>query len=119
MSNAKIAKLLNLLIEKTESGELEWEPTVKSDVFQANFPRYSVRILTREGETGFDLDIVLQIINEEGMIVESVSDPQVSDFIESAFLRMRALHASARRIAMGVDRALDEIIDFLEPDIPF
>ncbi|MCE1016644.1 hypothetical protein LU640_05030 [Pseudomonas monteilii] len=117
MSNAKIARLLELLIERTESGELEWEPTVKSDVFQANFPRYSVRILTTEAE--IDIDIVLQIINEEGLVVESVRDPQLNGFVESAFLKMRALHESARRIAMGVDKALDEIIDFLEPDIPF
>ena len=117
MSYPKVARLILLLIEQTNDGRLSWEPTDRKDVFQANFPRYSVRILTVPAE--FESDVMLQIINDEGFIVESISDPQVNSHLEGAYTKMLALHESARRSAMGVEQALDDIIGWLEPDIPF
>ena len=114
MSYPKIAKLVEVLLSQTENGLLQWESTEKSEMFQASFPRYSVRLSIRY-VSDIDIDYVLQILNEFGDIVEEVSDPDLKDVLESAYKKMRVLHEAARRSAMGVESALDEILSFLEP----
>lgn len=114
MSYPKIARLVEALLTQTENGSLQWEQTEKSDTFQASFPRYSVRLFMRYANE-FEVDYVLQILNELGDIVEEVSDPDLKDVLDSAYKKMRELHETARRSAMGVESALDEILDFLEP----
>ena len=114
MSYPKIAKLVEALLTQTENGSLQWEPTEKSDTFQASFPRYSVRLFVRH-VSEFDVDYILQIINDFGDIVEEISDPDLNDVLDSAYRKMREVHEAARRSAMGVESALDEILGFLEP----
>lgn len=114
MSYPKIAKLVDALLSQTESGALRWAQTEKSDMFQASFPRYSVRLYTAQGNT-IEVDYVLQILNELGDIVEEVADPDLKSVMETPFAVMRRLHDAARRSAMGVETALDEILGFLDP----
>lgn len=114
MSYPKIAKLVHALEVQTENGSLQWGTTEKSDMFQASFPRYSVRLYTKNNNP-IEFDYVLQILNDLGEIVEEVSDPDLVDVMQNPYSKMRDLHESARRSAMGVESALDEILSFLEP----
>ncbi|WP_338488003.1 hypothetical protein VRB78_18760 [Pseudomonas trivialis] len=114
MSYPKIAKLIDVLLTQTENGTLQWAQTETSDMFQASFPRYSVRLYV-QSVSQVDVDYVLQILNELGEIVEEVSDPDLKDVMEGPFRVMRRLHDAARRSAMGVETALDEILEFLDP----
>lgn len=114
MSYPKIAKLIDVLVTQTENGSLQWAQTEASDMFQASFPRYSVRLYTQQAGP-IDVDYVLQILNELGEIVEEVSDPALKEVMENPYKVMRRLHDAARRSAMGVESALDEILDFLNP----
>jgi hypothetical protein len=114
MSYPKIAKLVQVLLTQTEHGSLQWSTTESSDMFQASFPRYSVR-LYKEVRNHMEVDYVLQILNDFGEIVEEVSDPDLVDVLDTPFNKMRDLHESARRSAMGVESALDDILNFLEP----
>ncbi|WP_339541428.1 hypothetical protein [Pseudomonas sp. RA_5y_Pfl1_P24] len=114
MSYPKIAKLVDVLLSQTESGVLRWAATEKSDMFQASFPRYSVRLYPHE-RNPIEVDYILQILNELGDIVEEVSDPDLRSVMERPFDVMRRLHDAARRSAMGVETALDDILNFLEP----
>lgn len=114
MSYPKIAKLIAVLKEQTESGLLAWAQTEKSDMFQASFPGYSVRIFVRD-HNPIEQDYVLQIINYLGEIVEEISDPDLKNVMENPYRVMRDLHDSARRSAMGVENALDEILNWLTP----
>lgn len=111
MSYPKIAKLVSVLLEQTSNGSLKWAQTEKSETFQASFPRYSIRIYLHSNQS----DYVLQILNELGDIVEEVSDPDLAGVLGSPFQKMRDLHDSARRSAMGVESALDDILNFLDP----
>ncbi|WP_330206609.1 hypothetical protein [Pseudomonas sp. AM14(2022)] len=115
MSYPKIAKLIETLLSQTESGALPWAQTEKSDMFQASFPRYSIRIYPQRSHNSLEPDYVLQILNDLGDIVEEVSDPDLQSVLETPFLVMRNLYEGARRSAMGVENALDEILDFLDP----
>ncbi|NWE39590.1 hypothetical protein HX875_08950 [Pseudomonas yamanorum] len=114
MSYPKIARLIETLLSQTEAGTLQWAQTEKSEVFQASFPRYSIRIYP-ENSSNFQPDYFLQILNEVGEIVEVVSDPDLRDVMDMAFTKMQNLYEGARRSAMGVESALDEILDFLDP----
>lgn len=114
MSYPKIARLVEALLTQTESGSLQWSTTEKSDTFQASFPRYSVRLYPEE-TNNIEFDYVLQILNDLGEIVEEVSDPDLIDVMQTPFTKMRNLHESARRSAMGVESALDDILNYLEP----
>ncbi|MBT0624493.1 hypothetical protein KIH32_11295 [Pseudomonas fluorescens] len=115
MSYPKIAKLIETLLAQTESGALPWAQTERSDMFQASFPRYSIRLYPQIARNSLEPDYVLQILNELGDIVEEVTDPDLQDVLETPFTTMRNLYDGARRSAMGVESALDEILDFLDP----
>jgi hypothetical protein len=114
MSYPKIAKLIDVLLTQTEQGTLKWAQTETSDMFQASFPRYSVRLYVQQSNP-IEVDYVLQILNDIGEIVEEVSDPDLKDVMQGPYATMRRLHDAARRSAMGVESALDEILEFLDP----
>ena len=118
MSNNKILTVLDKLIEKTSAAELDWKPTEKKDTYQVIFPRYSIRIFVVD--KGFEEDVVVQIINSEGNILETFSDIDIREYYPDAYSKMLGLHASARRKAMGVEDALDELLRVLsKDDIPW
>src|SRR5262245_40054636 len=113
----KMVRLLTQLRKKSEAGVVDWQPTSEDDTYQASFPNYTVRILERLARD--EIDIVLQILNEEGRLIEEVSDPQlnkIAPFEGQAFGFMRDLHQMARRKAMKVDVALDQILSDLEQE---
>ncbi|MBA5706809.1 hypothetical protein DT037_06925 [Pseudomonas fulva] len=121
MSTHKIAVILDKLIEKTAAGELGWQSTERRDVYQVSFPHYSIRM--QRIDKDFEEDFVVQIINKDGNILESFNDTEVKIFYSNAFSRMKELHSAARRKAMGVEDALDELLKELTKDdlddIPF
>ena len=108
MSYQKIILVIQKLIDKTSAGEIGWEETELENVYQAVFPEYSVRIWPR-GE-----DFVLGIFNAQGALIEEVSDVALKDELSDSYRIMKDLYLSARRAAMGVDQALDEILSSLE-----
>lgn len=118
MSNQKFASIISKLIEKTDSGELDWQTTEINGTFQVSFPRFSVRIFPKEGAIGQDIHV--QVISEDGNILDDVSDADLHRVIPSAFTVMSNLLQNARRCAMGVDAALDALLEELtKDDIPF
>ncbi|TFF50377.1 hypothetical protein C5609_19300 [Pseudomonas putida] len=118
MSNHKISAILDKMIQKTTKGELDWQSTEKKDTYQVVFPRYSFRIFVID--KGFEEDVVVQIINQDGNILDSFTDADIRDFYDQAYAKMLSLHAAARRKAMGVEDALDELLRSLnEDDVPF
>jgi len=122
----KLWTFMEKLKDRTDAGKVAWERTANDDVYQASFPNHAVRIFTRAGEAEF-LDYVVQIVNQEGVVVEEASDVDLSKLIAPSppnyvFQFMKDLHGAARRKAMGVDRALDILIDSLDrddDDVPF
>ena len=116
MSLQKMALLLQKLEKLTLSGNLDWEPTEKDNVFQTSFPNFSVRIYPEEE------DYVISIFNSEGLLLESVTDPELSDILKDSFSRMKALYESSRGYALGTEKVLDDILNELDKkdlDIPF
>lgn len=116
MSYQKIAHLVVLLSRKTKEGKLAWSATERNGVFQVSFPSHSVRIfekLVPHDEGGQRLDMVAQIIDYNGDVVEEVSDEDLKGMVAGPYTTMRDMFETARRQAMGVESAIDGIIDEL------
>lgn len=112
MKDEKLVRLARLLYERTKDGDIRWEETALRDTFQCSFPSYSVLISQKSFSGLADPKPmrILKICNEEGKTIEEISDaaPPLSGRIE-----LKELFELARRDAMGVEKALDEILDFL------
>lgn len=118
MSNQKFVSIIRKLIEKTDSGELDWETTEATGTYQVSFPRFSVRIFSQDGDIGPDIHV--QVISEDGSILDDVKDGDLSQLMPGAFTLMSNLLQNARRCAMGVDAALDALLkELTKDDIPF
>lgn len=127
MADEKLIKLVTGLNKQTFAGKVAWESTDLVGVFQVSYPNYSIRISSRE--RGGAEDVFITIINSVGDVVESFSDVTLSSDFSSAYRLMSNTYFEARRIAMGVNAALDEILVELgldseededeDEDIPF
>lgn len=98
----KLRKLVDRLLKKTQAGELRWSETSSPESFQTSFPDYSIEV-----EKNKDL-VLLRIYNSDGRIIESVVE-KVSSFRDDAEA-LSELHDAARRQALGVEKALDDIL---------
>lgn len=107
----KLVQLILLLLKRTQEGKIDWERSARDDFFQAALPGFTVQIGEKTAQEG--LDYVLLIYNDDNELVEQVRDPQLTDHMESPFETMRELHFSARRKAMGVDKALESLLQSL------
>lgn len=113
MSGQKIVALAKTLAERTARGELDWEESERPGVFQLSFSNSSVRIYHRESrQQRGSREFVLSIHNSVGVEVEEVGDESLP--VDDAFPMMRQMYEEARRKAMGVDTAIDSILEDLE-----
>lgn len=120
MADSKLNQLLLRLHARTQQGKVPWEQSVDEGEFHASFREYSISISrqpTRHPETDPDTeDIVLQVFNQKGDLIEEVDD---TDFKKEdldgvwPFKLLGDIHAMARRTAMGVDIAINSLLDNL------
>lgn len=112
MKDQRLVKLIKQLRKKTKEGKIAWESTLEGGVFQASFPGSSVHLFRRGA------DIVLEIYNDEGIVVEDIADTEINDenFPEDggSYPAMSDLYSLARRRAMGVDETIDNLLAELE-----
>jgi len=113
----RLWQLVLRLKQKTAEGSVSWEATPNKSTFQTSFPKYSVRLAELPGEPENDYDI--RIYDEGGRLLESASDVAISKSIETltgqeSFKAMKELYTMARRQALGVEEALDELLASLD-----
>jgi len=112
MVNERIVKLIERLHQRTMDGKITWEQTNIEGVFQIAFPEYSLKISKSESSHDYSISIFLQIYNKDGILIEGVHDGQLMPMIP--FSTMEELYYNARRTAMGVDKAIDDILSELD-----
>jgi len=110
MANEKYQQIVDRLIDRTERHEIEWKEGVTSGVFQVSFPNYSLTLGQHDMVTG-SFDYIISIIDAAGNVIDTFSD---ADLGGDYYPRMGDLYQNARRQALGVDMALDEILDELD-----
>lgn len=121
MTDPRLRLLVQRLHDKGLEGSVPWEKGLDEGIFQASFRDYSIKILRQptRHHTGDpdEEDIVLQIFNEKGELIEEVDDTsfKIGDFGPVyPFPFMAEIHAMARRAVMGVNKAVDSILEQLE-----
>jgi hypothetical protein len=103
----KLLALLQRIYDKTLQGELRWEPTANGRAFVVAFARFSLS-LERLYEASEDSNyILLRISNDQGQTIEELTEGKA---VQIGFRNMNNLYERARRIAMGFDEALDELL---------
>ncbi len=116
MAYDKLIRIARLIYEKTKNGEIKWEATADEGTFQASLSNYSILIrrlpnvspvITLVGNPTY---FALQICNEQGQVIEELTD---YDAVAADF-KLGELFELARRMAMDVEKALDELIGTLE-----
>jgi hypothetical protein len=133
----KFWDLIRKVLDRTVKDSLGWEKTPKSNTFQAAFPNFSVSIAEFDGPSPDSDPIYLfAIYDESGKRLDSVSDMWLAKALEptnatsgslmesllraadqvpagKVFDTMSTLYKEARRTALGVDEALDQILSSL------
>ena len=118
------AKLVNLLWERTRKGNLEWNETEVTDVFQVSFKDNSVRVSAEDvlRNEALVTDIRFSFFNSAGEMVETFTDVELTESGPkdevSWYDKMKETHEMARRVALGTDKVLRSIIEELEGDSP-
>ena len=103
----KLLALLKRIYDKTLQGELRWEPTANGAAFTVAFARFSLS-LQRLYEASEDSEyILLRISNDHGQTIDELPEGKA---VRIGFRSMSELYERARRIAMGFDEALDELL---------
>jgi hypothetical protein len=120
MNRSRIMTLIQALSQQTKDGLISWEATTVEDTFQISFANYSVRISSRptQAPDTFGMDYVLQIFNADGTTIAEVDDVELNPYWTPAYRVMKDLHDAARRQALGIDRALDELLNTLRLNAP-
>lgn len=116
MADRKLLKLILALSDKTERKLISWVETNEPGKFSASFSNYSVLLYRSDSENN---DVVFVIQNKDGHIVEEVTDTSFStnDLSDGPYIFFSNFYSSVRRNAMGIDTALDSILEELStPD---
>lgn len=109
MSAELYVKILHRLVSKTTAGQQEWSegPLEQSFYTQVAGNGISLRKVNE--------DYVLLIHNEEGSVVDSISDPALkSRGLNNAYGIMGNLYEMAQRNAFGADKVLRQIAEELD-----
>lgn len=117
----KHRQLVDQLHTRTKEGEVAWEGVDFSGQFQAVFPRFTLRLKQVEPATA-SANYLVTIHDEEGEVLEEFSDTDLSDDRdEQKYYRqqLKETFEIARRTAMGVEEALDHILEELEKSDEF
>lgn len=116
---SKHVGLIARLHQRTLDGDLAWEETAEEGVYQLAFPDYAMRFSRRWDRDESCFDYVLSIHNDEGTLIEEVTDATILQQLPNAYRIMEETYETARRTAMGVEKALDALIARLDSDLPF
>jgi|SRR5580658_4139842 hypothetical protein len=110
MSNDQIS-LVEKLADRTARGKIIWEEHPRKGTFQTPFGEYVVTIeeIELQDEPGL-IVIEVTVYNADGIALERFTDTTISSGEKNYYETMTKLYESARRNALGTDKAMKEIL---------
>lgn len=104
---AEITDILNMLNERTQQDKVRWRATAAAEAFTAVLGSFSVVI-----EHDRLNDNVLRVLDKSGNEIDRLDkfNPKGGSWRAE----LSELYATARRVALGVDSQLDELLKELE-----
>ncbi len=128
MATEKHLRLVDRLVERAASGALDWRESIVPDAYEVHFPNYTIRIWASPSISPHAdpeaLDYWIGIIDNQARMVDQFSDDElhalavVKGMDKPYYQTMRSLHETARRTALGAEKALDAVLEELG-EIPF
>jgi hypothetical protein len=115
--NERLGKLVERLHDKTERREIQWQKSLPY-AFEASFPNYTIEV--GQDSKAIDLITYLKIYNEEGEEIEFVHDYELKSggllgiYDDKYQVQLRETYQMARRVALGTEAAIDNLILALE-----
>ena len=115
--NDRLGRLVERLHSKSERREIQWQKSVP-DAFETSFPNYTVEVGQISGSP--ESTTYLKIYNEEGEVIEFVQDQELrsgafySSDDDKYQTKLRETYQMARRVALGTEEAIDNLIMALE-----
>lgn len=101
----KLLQIATRLLERTEAGGVQWNETADESMFETSMERYSVNVFkTKDGFPG------LSVVNDSGRVIDTL----VLNFAQEGSETLNNLHELARRDALRVEGALDDILKTLK-----
>jgi hypothetical protein len=99
MVSEKDSQLLDYLSAGTDAGRIRWQPTAVDDEFTTSF-KGKYNVVVSRTRTGF----YLVMVNDQEQEMLSIDND------DDARSRVRDIFNGARRTALNVDTAIDDII---------
>ena len=108
---AEITDVITKLLERTKENKVSWQTTAAENTFLAVIGKTSALVSAFEGMMGTH-HFQFRILNERATVIANYETP--TDLDTEIRGQLRELHELARRMALGVDSELDELLKALE-----
>jgi len=107
----KDRQLISILLKGTETGRVKWQPTASDNQFSTSLTgKFNLTIRSTNDEAWFTFSMADS--EDRQMVNVSVSNEEANEPLPLPYAReIRQLFYAARREALAVDQAIDEIID--------
>lgn len=109
-------RLATLLINKSQAGELDWQPSVVEGAYQVSIKTNTIRLAevpSRDPDVESP-DYVISLINREGREIDTFTDGDLNAAEvlgqKTWFRKLRDLYVAARRSALGSEKFLSDIL---------
>ena len=125
MTEEKLVQLADKIEERSAAGTMRWEQTASNNEFQTTLSSFVIRIVCSPGENG--IDYAIRLTDSNGEELESITDVELSKLTrkisrgvnsKGGFEVMESIFKNAKRQALGVDKALDDILSELDDEPP-
>jgi hypothetical protein len=123
MTEEKLIQLVEKIESQTRAGNLNWEGTATDNEFQATLGNFVLRVARHVSSDG-SADFIINFVDKGGSDLESLSDIQLAKIARkaggygvNAYDLMESIFKNAKRTALGVEKALDDILSELD-DLP-
>jgi hypothetical protein len=107
----KLITVLTRLYAKTKADVVEWEPSEDANIFGVKFSDYTISIQHLLATANYPELFTLRIANSEGVPIQEMDSITAKD---NGFADMRDLFYRARRHAVDLDGALDDMLKELD-----
>ena len=107
----KLITVMTRLYAKTKADVVDWEPSEDANIFAVKFSDYSITIVRMLATGNTPESFNLSIANSDGAVIQEMDSSTARD---NGFADMSDLFYRARRHAVDLDQALDDILKELD-----
>ena len=107
----KLITVITRLYAKTKADVVDWEPSEDASLFAVKFSDYTISIHHMLARAGYPESFNLSIANSDGAVIQEMDSITAKD---NGFADMSDLFYRARRHAVDLDGALDDILGELD-----